>query len=63
MRKGTHYEPNSPFLQFCECASRQMLAAGWPVLRNYFDKSNPAYMIVFRTKIAEWEKIVSNVND
>jgi len=46
VRKGTHYEPNSQVLKFYECASRQMLATGWPVLRHYFDKSNPAYVIV-----------------
>jgi hypothetical protein len=42
MRKGTHDQTNRRFLQFCECASRQMPVAGWPVLRNYFDKRNPA---------------------
>ena len=54
MRKGTHYEPNSRFLQFFERASRQMLAAGRPVLRHNFDKRNLAYVIIFRTKIADW---------
>ena len=63
MRKGTPNEPNSRFVQFCECAPRRMLAAGWPALRHYFDKSKPAYVIVFRTKMADWEKIVRNVND
>jgi hypothetical protein len=56
MRKGTHYKPNGGFWQFCECASRQTLAAGCPVLRHYFDKGNPTYVIVFRTKMADWEK-------
>jgi hypothetical protein len=56
MRKGTHDQPNRRFLQFCEYASRQMPAPGWPMLRNYSDKSNPSLVIAFRTKMADWEK-------